>query len=78
MSGTGFILDPVTGGAPPLDINLFADHKPALILLDLMMPVMDGFEFLRELRAKPEGREVPVVVAQNAARLTIRDAIAYE
>jgi len=35
---------------------------PGLILLDLMMPEMDGFEFLQELRKKPSCRLVPVVV----------------
>jgi len=35
---------------------------PALILLDLMMPEMDGFEFMQALRERPDGRLVPVVV----------------
>ena len=35
---------------------------PAIILLDLMMPEMDGFQFLEAVRARPEWREVPVIV----------------
>ncbi len=35
---------------------------PSLILLDLMMPVMDGFDFLDRLRQRPDGGLVPVVV----------------
>ncbi len=36
--------------------------RPALILLDLMMPVMDGFEFLKILRETPEISKTPVIV----------------
>ena len=36
--------------------------RPALILLDLNMPRKDGREVLREIRAKPELRSIPVVV----------------
>jgi PAS domain S-box-containing protein len=39
-----------------------AAETPALILLDLMMPEMDGFEFLDELRARHETAAPPVVV----------------
>jgi CheY-like chemotaxis protein len=39
-----------------------AEDPPALILLDLMMPVMDGFAFLEALRQRPDFSEIPVVV----------------
>lgn len=39
-----------------------AERKPQIILLDLMMPIMDGWEFIRSLRANVEWRDIPVVV----------------
>jgi signal transduction histidine kinase/ActR/RegA family two-component response regulator len=48
------------------------DKKPDLILLDLLMPVMDGFEFLVKLRKQEKWRSIPVVV------LTARDMTADE
>jgi CheY-like chemotaxis protein len=45
---------------------------PAIILLDLMMPEMDGFEFMDKLRARPDCRDVPVIVI-TAKDLTPED-----
>ncbi len=49
-----------------------AENRPALILLDLMMPEMDGFEFAAELHAHSEWRSIPIVV------LTAKDLSAEE
>jgi signal transduction histidine kinase/DNA-binding response OmpR family regulator len=48
------------------------EHVPDLIVLDLMMPIMDGFEFMLELRKVEAWRRIPVVVA-TAKDLTEED-----
>ncbi len=57
-------------------LSRLAVERPALILLDLMMPEMDGFQFTREVRAHPEWRDIPILVmtakdinAEDRARL---------
>jgi signal transduction histidine kinase/CheY-like chemotaxis protein len=49
-----------------------SENKPDLILLDLMMPVMDGFEFLSEMRSHEKWRDLPVIVL-TAKDLTDED-----
>src|SRR5439155_22132431 len=46
--------------------------SPALILLDLMMPEMDGFEFMDALRRRGDGKRLPVIVI-TAKDLTEED-----
>src|SRR5262245_59567713 len=55
-----------------LGLEQLAHGTPGLILLDLMMPEMDGFTFMQELRKKPECARVPVVVI-TAKDLTDED-----
>ena len=43
-------------------LERIAEHRPELVLLDLMMPEMDGAAFLQELHRKAEWRSIPVVV----------------
>ncbi|MBI2174136.1 MAG: response regulator [Candidatus Omnitrophica bacterium] len=49
-----------------------AEHPPELVLLDLMMPEMDGFEFVAELRRHNEWKSIPIVVV-TAKELTAEE-----
>jgi CheY-like chemotaxis protein len=51
---------------------LEANAPPRLILLDLLMPEMDGFGFLERLRLNPEWRDIPVIVV-TAKQLTVEE-----
>ncbi|NOY67670.1 MAG: response regulator [Gammaproteobacteria bacterium] len=48
--------------------------RPALILLDLMMPEMNGFEFIDEFRKQPEWGDIPVIIL-TAADLSMEQKI---
>ncbi len=43
-------------------LNKVYEHSPQIILCDLMMPVMDGREFLLKLRANQQTRDIPVIM----------------
>jgi CheY-like chemotaxis protein len=49
-----------------------AETRPDIIMLDLMMPEMDGFEFLVEMRSRAEWRDIPVLVV-TAKDLTLEE-----
>jgi len=53
-------------------LDQLTKQKPQLILLDLMMPVMDGFDFLLEMRTNAEWQDIPVIVL-TAKDLTEED-----
>ncbi len=61
-------------GQVALDLLRRAAHLPSLILLDLMMPVKDGFAFRTEQRADPKLAAVPVIVMSAAADLRAKSA----
>lgn len=62
--------------------GLYSDRSrypcPALILLDLKMPKMDGFEVLQWLQDHPEHSNVPVVVLSGWFELSIQVMRAYQ
>jgi len=53
-------------------LDKLADVSPSLILLDLLMPVMDGFEFVLEMRKRDPSHAIPIVVV-TAKDITEQD-----
>jgi PAS domain S-box-containing protein len=55
--------------APELGIELAMAHRPDLVLLDINLPGMDGYQVLRILRAAPALKHIPVVAVTANAML---------
>lgn len=49
-------------------LKLAREKKPDLILSDLIMPVKDGFETLKELKADPELKDIKVIILSNLSQ----------
>lgn len=60
----GFEILPATGGAQAF--RRLAIRRPDLILLDLLMPEMDGFEVCRRIREDPELAQIPIIFLSSA------------
>jgi two-component system, chemotaxis family, chemotaxis protein CheY len=66
LEDEGFEVVPAGNGQEALAI--IKTFRPDVIVLDLMMPVMDGWQFAAELRARDEGDEDIPIVLLSAAR----------
>ena len=60
LSDNGFDVISASNGASAL--VLIYRERPDVVLLDLMIPVVNGYEVLRELRAKPTMKDLPVIL----------------
>jgi DNA-binding response OmpR family regulator len=63
----GHLIEHAADGAVALNA-LKWDPLPHLVLLDVMLPKMDGFELLQHLRAEPRTKTLPVVMVTSFSR----------
>jgi len=63
LAKAGFDVQIVSDGQELLEI--LEKYIPDLILLDLVMPVVDGFTALKSIRLNPKFKPIPVIVASN-------------
>jgi two-component system, OmpR family, response regulator VicR len=66
LSRRGFDVKGAHGGREGLDV--VSQEKPDLILLDLMMPDVDGWEVYQQLKANEHSRDIPVIVITAKAQ----------
>lgn len=69
----GFETRTADNGQEALDV--YDNWKPDLIITDLVMPVMDGYETIRRIRALPNGSEVKIIVASASAFIETRKEV---
>ncbi len=60
MKVEGFKIIQATNGEEAL--GKARENKPDIILLDIMMPKVNGFDVLKELKSNPELKDIPVIV----------------
>jgi CheY-like chemotaxis protein len=73
FSAEGFHVDVASDGEQAL--NVINRANPDVVLLDLMLPKINGIEVLKQLRANPTFNATPIVVFSNAAQpRTVEDA----
>ena len=56
-------------------VRLAKDRRPALVLMDIQLPVMDGITALGQLRADPSTRAIPVIAVTASAMTQDRQKI---
>lgn len=61
-------VETAANGEEGLEILKKLDPKPDLILLDIIMPKMGGFEVMEEIRKDEKLREIPVIIISNSGQ----------
>ena len=70
LAAEGYVVRPADSGQLALDS--VATDPPDIILLDILMPGMDGFEVLRRLQEREESRDIPVIFLSAVTDMELR------
>jgi DNA-binding response OmpR family regulator len=70
LSDIGFLALSATNGKQGLEV--MADHPPDLVLLDYMMPLLDGAGVLEAMRAAPKLAAVPIIMMSAVPESVVR------
>jgi DNA-binding response OmpR family regulator len=73
FESVGFTVETAENGR--LGLEMVENLRPDIVLLDLMMPEMSGDEMLIQLRKKPWGVNMPVIILTNVGEQEIPDIV---
>ncbi|MDP4105890.1 MAG: ATP-binding protein [Bacillota bacterium] len=59
-------------------LNICKKEKPSLIITDLVMPIMDGFEASRKLKGNPEFSHIPIIALSASSALNLNDGTMFD
>ncbi|HXV82184.1 MAG TPA: response regulator [Candidatus Binatia bacterium] len=75
LTNAGYeMIEAVTGEE---GVSIAEQQRPDLILMDMQLPVIDGYESTRRIRANPELKSIPIIAVTSYA-MSGDDALAYE
>jgi CheY-like chemotaxis protein len=77
LEGAGYLVFTATNGRDGVELAHTMRPKPRLILLDLRMPIMDGWELMAELRQHATLADIPVGVQSGEEERTFPDGISF-
>jgi two-component system, cell cycle response regulator DivK len=65
LTSAGYEMIEATNGEQ--GVAMAAEHRPDLILMDIQLPVLDGYEATRRIKANPALRRIPVIAVTSYA-----------
>jgi len=74
LTAAGFSVLTASSSQSAQDI-IFSGYKPDLILLDVMMPGMNGDEFCRLVKSRPESKDIPIIFVSTKEEGELKEMI---
>ncbi|MDP8229658.1 MAG: response regulator [Candidatus Gorgyraea atricola] len=68
----------VTAGDGDIGLKTAEQELPDLIILDIMMPKVDGFSCLKDIRKLPKTKDIPILMLSGKEEEKVRDLFAFQ
>ncbi len=68
----------IAAGDGDIGVKTAEQKVPDLIILDIMMPKMDGYSCLKEIRKLPKTKDIPILMLSGKEEEKVRDLFAFQ